>query len=187
MHTKGMKRRGVFSLAVGLVAATGTAVHAELVLNFPLKESLKLSREASATLLYGATEILGSIQMAEFDREKASSKLKAGVSFLEKARPLFTDLAKRVGQAPLHPDKMPLRKDSVERIVRTHKIAIPKTMDELSRLAVSEVDRFIAATKEMSFETVQRARNTTLTFSDAINRLLDVGVLVSELAETADK
>ena len=60
-------------------------------------------------------------------------------------------------------------------------------MDELSRLAVSEVDRFIAATKEMGFESVQRARTTTLAFSEAINRLLDVGVLVSELAETADK
>jgi hypothetical protein len=39
----------------------------------------------------------------------------------------------------------------------------------------------------LSFESVQNARNTTLAFSDAINRLLDVGVLVSELAETADK
>jgi hypothetical protein len=39
----------------------------------------------------------------------------------------------------------------------------------------------------MSFESVRRARTTTLAFSEAINRLLDVGVLVSELAETADK
>ena len=138
-------------------------------------------------LLYGATEILGSIQLAEFDRDKASGKLKGGISSLEKARPMFTDLAKRMGSAPLYPDKMALRKDAIARIVNTHKITIPKTMDELSRLAVSEVDRFIAATKEMGFESVQRARNTTLTFSDAINRLLDVGVLVSELADTADK
>ncbi|MDP2334809.1 MAG: hypothetical protein Q8M19_29370 [Reyranella sp.] len=187
MHTKGMKRRGAFALAVGLAAMSAGAARAELVLNFPLKEYSKLSREASATLLYGATEILGSIQMAEFDRDKASSKLRAGISYLEKARPLFTELSKLVGQAPLHPDKMPLRKEAIGRIVSTHKIIIPKTMDELSRLAVSEVDRFIAATKEMGFESVQRARTTTLAFSEAINRLLDVGVLVSELAETADK
>lgn len=187
MHTEDMRRRALFGLAIGVAMASASGANAELVLNFPIKESLKLSREASATLLLGATEVLGSIQMAEIDRDKASSKLKTGISFLEKARPMFAELSKRVGQAPLYPDKMPIRKDVVARIVNAHKVAMPKTMEELSRLAVSEVDRFIGVTKEMSFESVQKARSTTLAFSDAINRLLDVGVLVSELAETAEK
>ena len=170
---------------VGLALAS-TAAHAELVLNFPLKGDATFSRDASATLLAGARQIMSAIQMAEIDRQKASGILKDGMLYLEKARQMFAELQKRVGNAPINLEKVKLRRDVVARIQSMHKISVPKTMDELSRLAVIEVDRFIGSTKEMGFDSVQKARDTTLTFSEAINRLLDVGVLVSELAETAE-
>jgi hypothetical protein len=189
MPTKSLKRRGV--IALGALVATSVArigpVQAELVLNFPLKGDSKLSREASATLLYGASQIFAGIQQAELDRDKATDKLKEGVAYLAKARSMFSAVQKYAGTAPLNPEKVKLLREAVIRIQNVHGLkVIPKSMDELSQLAISEVDRFMEATKGMSFESVQKARATTLTFSTAIHRLLDVGVLVSELAETAD-
>jgi hypothetical protein len=181
-----MRRSLVGLIVVGATPFVARSATAELVLNFPLKGDNAFSRQASAALLYGATQILAAIQMAEIDRDKASSNLKEGLSYLEKARQMFAEVQKRAGSAPLNPEKMKLLKEAVARIVSTHKITMPKTMDELSQLAMSEVNRFMAATKEMGFDSTQRARSTTLTFSAAINRLLDVGVLVSELADTAE-
>jgi len=188
MSAKDLIRRRILAFVVGVSTATtaiGT-VHAELVLNFPIKGDTKLSKEASATLLYGAYQILGAIQQGEIDRDKAQGTLKGGVALVEKARGMFMSVQKLAGSAVLNPEKVKLRREAVARIQAMHKIVIPKTMSELSQLAISEVDQFLGATKEMGFENLQKARSTTLTFSAAINRLLDVGVLVSELSETAE-
>lgn len=187
MSTKDITRRqAVLALMVfGLSAAQSQASRAELVLNFPLKGDARLSKEASSTLLYGATRLLGAIQLAELDREQAAAQAKEGVAILDKARQMFGELQKRVGSAPVDISKVTLRREEVSRILSMHKIAVPKTMDELSRLAMLEVNRFLEVAREMNFGSVQRARSATLQFSTAVNRLLDVGVLVSELAETA--
>ena len=185
MPTKDMTRRRVFC-GVAVAAMAPAAASAELVLNFPLKGDARLSRDASSTLLYGASQILGAIQLAEIDREKASGRLKEGLVYLDKARGMFQAVQKMAGSAPLNPAKAKMLPEGLARIQNVHKITIPKTMDGLSALAISEVDRFIGATKEMGFDSLQKARQTTLTFSAAINRLLDVGVFVSDLAETAE-
>jgi hypothetical protein len=50
-------------------------------------------------------------------------------------------------------------------------------------LAIAELDRFLSTAQEMSFDNVQKARAGTLSFASGINRLLEIGVMVSSLAD----
>jgi hypothetical protein len=73
------------------------------------------------------------------------------------------------------------------RIMSVHKLSMPTTTGGLSRLAKEEVDRFTSQMKELKFTDVRSARVSTLRASEMIHRLLDVGVLVSALAEAAEE
>jgi len=181
-----LNRRSVIALSTGAILAAALSarpLRAENVLNFPLKADPRLAKDASVMLLVGATAIMSAIQLSETDREKANAQLKLGIADLEKSRALFIEVQKRLSPTAIDMKKVTLGSDQISRIVSVHKLELPKSMDRLAQVAVAEVTRFLDAAKEMSFENVQKARNGTLLFSTAVNRLLDVGVLVSALAD----
>jgi hypothetical protein len=184
MSAKNLTRRALTGIGLLGLMFGGTSAQAEIVLNFPLKVDPRLSRDASSTLLYGANQIFTAVAMAEAgDRDKANFQVRAGIVQLEKARQMFLEVQKRVVGAPIDMGKVTLQKAQIDRILATHKFEFPKNTEALAQLAVVEVNRFLNTARELSFENVQRARTDTLAVSSAIARLLDVGVLVSALAE----
>jgi len=163
------------------------AAHAEIVNNFGPLVDRKISTTASYSLLQGATLAMNAINSAEGgEPKKAAEQLQAAISTLEKARAQFREIQKIVGSTPIDMSKAGLPRPQLDQIARRYGIELPKTTDALTQLVIAEVDRFFNAMKEISFDGVQKARAGTLSYSSAISRLLDLGVLVSALADGGD-
>jgi hypothetical protein len=172
------------ALLLAAVSFAGPVARAEIVNNFGPLVDPGLSRNASSTLTSGATIVMSAITMAESgEREKATAQVKNGIATLNKSRMLFSEIQKVLGSSPIDINKAGLPKAQIEQIAQRYKIEMPKTTDALVKLAIAELDRFLSTAQEMSFDNVQKARAGTLSFASGINRLLEIGVMVSSLAD----
>jgi hypothetical protein len=178
-------RRVFVAVFFVLTMLAPSIARAEIVNNFGVLADSKLTKSASMALTRAATLVIAAVNVAEGDREKADSQMKAAVAQLTEARQLFLEIQKQVGSVPINVEKVGLPYGQLQQMAKSYGVEMPKTADGLARLALSEVERFLAAAQQMSFGTVEKARAGTLSAAMAVKRLYDLGVMISALADGA--
>jgi hypothetical protein len=194
MLAKGkLNRRGAISLVSALVGVTlgSYEARAEIVYNFGTAVNRELSKKASSQLTQAIPGVTAAIALAESasegpDREKANIQLRSALAQVKQARTLFEEIRKQIGKAPIDFSKVRMSKVDLDQRAERYKIKpLPQNTEALADLAISEIDRFLGSTADVSFGDVLKARSGAASIGEAIDRLYQVGTLVSALADGA--
>ena len=125
------------------------------------------------------------LQFVERGNSKdAQAIFEKGIASLEQTRAMFETVEKVVAVKKIDRSKVKLGGEVLARIVDEYKIELPSTTGGLARIAMAEINTFIGQMKAVKLTDPQSARAGTLILSRSLKRLMDVGVLVSALAET---
>jgi phosphoglycolate phosphatase-like HAD superfamily hydrolase len=186
-----LNRRGAIGLVSALagVALGGYEARAEIVYNFGTTVNRELSKKASSQLTQAIPGVTAAIALAESasqgaDREKANLQLRSALAQVRQARTLFEEIRKRIGKAPIDMNKVGMSKIDLDQRAERYKIKpLPQNTEALADLAILEIDRFISSTADVSFGDVLKARMGAASIGEAIDRLYQVGTMVSALAD----
>jgi hypothetical protein len=186
-----LNRRAAISLVSALVGVTlgGHEAHAEIVYNFGTTVDRELSKKASSQLTQAIPGVAAAIALAESaseasGREKANFQLQSALAQVKQARMLFEEIRKRIGKTPIDMTKVRMSKIDLDQRAERYKIKpLPQNTEALADLAISEIDRFLSSTADISFGDVLKARMGVASIGEAIDRLYQVGTMVSALAD----
>ena len=174
--------------SIGGLLGMPAAAFAENVLEFPFPEVVTPARQASAELLDAASKALAAMRQAELgETDAANQQLLEALSELEQSREGFTAVGRQIQDRPISLDKAPkeINGVAIDRILATYKIEMPRTTRQLANIAVGEAVALREAIGALRFEPKGASRTAVFRVSQALHRALDVGVVVSMLADAA--
>jgi hypothetical protein len=181
-----------FVSAAAALTLVGYGARAEIVYNFGGTVDPKMSKEASSQLTAAIAQVAYTISVAESasqpaDREKANLQLQSALEQLRISKKLFAEIKKRIGKVPIDMNKATMSKQELDRRASRFKVQIPQNTEMLADLTISEIDGFLQSTSDISFGNVQKARAAAVSIGEAINRLYQIGTMVSALADGAEQ
>ena len=139
-------------------------------------------------MLDAASTILRAISQAELgDVEGANGQLREAMSVLDQSEKAFTAVAAQLKDRPIDYAKAPkeIAGVPIERILDQFKIPPPKTAGDLAKISLNEVDTLRKAVGDLKFGQKSASRAGVFRVSGALRRALDVGVVISMLADAA--
>lgn len=175
-------------MLMGSLIASARIGLAENVLEFPYPEVADPAKQASTKLLEAASTALQAMKQAELGEVKAANnQIQEALAALKKSKEEFTAVAEKIKSHKIYYEKVPKEVGGVPilAILESYKIERPRTAGELAKIALNEVNLLTVAMNDLKFGDLLASRAGVLKFSGALRRALDVGVVISTLADAA--
>ena len=181
---------GLFIAPVlALILASGQSARAENINEFNLSGVKEISHQASRVLLNGIVETFKAIAVAEDgDANGANGRKREAVSLLRRSQELYQKLVnemkatQKINYEKVPPNGFPR---PLPQILERHGYRMPQTTTELASIALKELEKYLSAVEPLQFGVVSVSRLQLLVVNDRLHSVMELGIVISQLSDTA--
>ena len=180
---------GLFIAPVlALILASGQSARAENINEFNLSGVKEISHQASRVLLNGIVETFKAIAVAEDgDANGANGRKREAVSLLRRSQELYQKLVNEMKAQKINYEKVPPNgfPRPLPQILERHGHRMPQTTTELASIALKELEKYLSAVEPLQFGVVSVSRPQLLVVNDRLHSVMELGIVISQLSDTA--